>query len=198
MMPEVDRRSFAKWLSVCWLASVLSISGLLWTMFYPDRHPVAFALSISWIVAAVVAALTRAALLKRAPSRFRFAIWEREGRVYRKLGIGVFSRVLKRTPLGWLNPYLKFDSDKLELQRLLREMGYAERAHLIGGAITLAFSVGYGLTGHIQIGACLLMLTMVAHIYPVMLQRWNRGRVLRLIRRQGRKLRCVSLDAGCS
>ena len=165
-------------------------------MFYPDRHPVVFAFSISWIIAVLVAALTRGALLKGDPNRFRFAGWEREGRVYRRLGIGAFYWVLKRTPFGWLNPYLKLDPDKFGLERLLREISYAEGAHMIGGAITLLFSIGYGLTGHLQIGACLLALTIAVHIYPVMLQRWNRGRVLRLIQRQDRRLRGVSLDAG--
>ena len=187
-MPEVDRQTFAKWLSVCWLTSVLSISGLLWTMFYPDRHPVVFAFSISWIIALVVATLTREALLKGDPNRFRFAGWEHEGRVYRQLGIGVFCRVLKRTPLGWLNPYLKLNPDHFGFERLLREMRYAEGAHMIGGVITLTISLGYGLTGHLQIGACLLVVTIVVHIYPVMLQRWNRGRILRLIRRRDRRL----------
>jgi hypothetical protein len=71
------------------------------------------------------------------PMRIRFARWEREGRVYYKVGVTAFRWLLLHTPLGWLDPKLKIDFHRSCIERLLREMNFAEGSHWIGGVITL-------------------------------------------------------------
>lgn len=181
---ELGAQTYAKWLSACWITSVASIAGFCWTVSHPDGHPLVFAFSVSWGIALVVAAVTRDAFLRMDPRRFGFARWEREGRIYRRMGIVAFGWLLQHSALGWLNPNLKLTCRRSGLERLLREMAYAEGAHWIGGVVTVGIGIRYFAAGHTSIAVCLVTLTIFFHAYPVMLQRWNRGRVLRLIRRQ--------------
>jgi hypothetical protein len=130
-----------------------------------------------------VSAITRDGLMRIDPIRFRMARWECEGPLYQKAGVVGFRWLLRHTPLIWLSPTLKLSSRRSGIDRLLREMGFAEGSHLIGGVITLGFAIGYAAAGHVVVGLSLALLTIPLHAYPVMLQRWNRGRAMRLIRR---------------
>ena len=148
-----------------------------------DRHPVTFALSMSWVVGGFVGLFTRNYLLGINPWRFRFAPWEREGRVYRYVGVEAFRWVLRQTPFGWLNPAVRMTARKSDLEPLLRQMNFAEGAHLIGGAITLSLAIGYAITGHRKVGLSFAVIALLVHFYPMITQRWNRGRVARVVRR---------------
>jgi hypothetical protein len=180
---ELGAQAYIRWLSFTLILSALSIAGLISTISRPDSHPVVLAFSVSWIISFAVPAVTRDAFLKVDPKRFHFARWEREGRVYGRVGITAYCWLLLHTPLGWLAPTLKLSSHRSGFDRLLREMNFAEGAHLIGGALTLGFTLGYAATGHTAVGLSFAILTMLMHAYPVMLQRWNRGRILRLMSR---------------
>jgi len=177
---EVGAPAYARWLCATWILSAMSLAGLASTISRPASHPVILACSLSWLIALAVSAVTRDGLVRMNPKRFRFARWERQGQVYRRVGVAGFCWLLLHTPLGWTNPWLKLNRGRAGIEQLLREMNYAEGAHLIGGLITLGFAVGYAATGHTSVGLWLGLLTIVVHAYPVMVQRWNRGRVLRV------------------
>jgi hypothetical protein len=118
---EVGTRAYMKWLAVCWTSSVVSIIALGWTGLYPDRHPLVFAWSVSWFIAAAVAGFTRNAFLRMDPQRFGLARWEREGRAYERIGVDAFCWLLMHTPFGWLNPMLRMRTfGKAALPELLR------------------------------------------------------------------------------
>jgi hypothetical protein len=151
-----------------------------------DRHPVTFAFSLSWVVGGFVGVFTRNYLLRMNPWRFGFAHWEREGRVYRYVGVEAFRWLLRHTPFAWLNPALRLTARKSDLENLLRQMNFAEGAHLIGGVITLGLSLGYTVTGHGRVGLSFAVITIFIHFYPLITQRWNRGRVARVVQRIAR------------
>jgi hypothetical protein len=180
---QIGSQRFGRWLLVFWLASTLSICGLAWTAWHPDKHPVVFAFCICWWIAIVIAGVSRDAFLRIDPRFIRFARWEREGIFYERLGVAGFGWLLAHSPAGWLNPYLRMSSGRSGLEQLLREINYAEGAHMIGGSLTVAIAAGYWLWGHGSIAASLMGATVLFHVYPIMLQRWNRGRVLLVIRR---------------
>ncbi|WP_390843094.1 glycosyl-4,4'-diaponeurosporenoate acyltransferase CrtO family protein [Anatilimnocola floriformis] len=60
-------------------------------------------------------------------------------------------------------------------------MNFAEGAHLVGGVITLALALGYAATGHARVGFTFAIITLLVHFYPLITQRWNRGRVARIV-----------------
>jgi hypothetical protein len=180
---EIGVQAHTKWLSITLTLSVVSIAGLVSTVSRPDSHPVVLAFSVSWIIVLIVTAVTRDAFLKMDPKRFYFVRWEREGLVYSRVGIGAFCWLLLHSPLGWLDPWLTLRSRRTELERLLREISFAEGTHLIGGVTTLVIALGYAAAGHAVVGLSFTILIIPLHAYPWMLQRWNRGRILRVMRR---------------
>ena len=184
---EVGMRAYVKWLAACWTSSVGSIIALGWTGLHPDRHPLVFAWSVSWFIAAAVAGLTRNVFLRMDPQRFALARWERESRAYERFGLAGFCWLLKHTPFGWLNPILRMRAfGRCAIQELLREMNFAEGAHWLGGLITIGLGIGCFIAGHQAVGLSFAVVLVPTHVYPVMLQRANRARILRLCARQSR------------
>ncbi|MBI5822096.1 MAG: hypothetical protein HZA88_24245 [Verrucomicrobia bacterium] len=185
-MQDVDPK--ARQTPVRHVVAVLALSagagcGLVWTGSQPDRHPVIFALVLSWFIAVFVGAITHQMFLRLDPKRFRFARWERNGRVYEWVGLGVFRWVLLHTPLRWLSAQVPLKSGRSDLDRLLRDLNPPEGLHAIAAGVSLAVAAVYALTGHTAISAWLVLITIPFNVYPVILQRWVRGRILRLQRR---------------
>lgn len=175
---------------------VLSVGAgcaLAWTLSQPDRRPIVFALGLSWVMACVGGA-TCQVFGRQDAKWFRYARWERNGQVYEWVGLGVFRWVLLRTPLGWLGP-LTLRSGRSDLDRLLRDMNSAEGRHAVAAVLSLAIAAAFALNGHMAIATWLVLITIPLNVYPVILQRWNRGRVLRLQRlRDARKQSSGGLD----
>ncbi|GEP45269.1 hypothetical protein BGE01nite_45600 [Brevifollis gellanilyticus] len=167
---------------------MLAMVGMIISVPDMDGHPVMFATSLTWVIGGVTGLFAQKFLLGMDPWRFRFRRWECEGRVYRWVGVNVFRWVLKHTPLGWLNPGMKMTIRRSSLEELLRQMNFAEGAHLIGGVITLGLSVGFFGTGHRSVGLAFAVITLLVHFYPLITQRWNRGRVARMVRRQASRV----------
>ena len=156
--------------------------GLVMTVLQPDRHPLIFAFSLTWLIMAFVAAVTGRIFVRLDPEWFRLAYWEREGRIYDRVGLGAVRWVLRYTALGWLNPNIKVRSGGPDMDRLLRDMNAVEGVHILAAGISLAVAAFFTLAGQVFIGIWLVAFTTLFNVYPVMLQRWNRGRIVRLQR----------------
>lgn len=156
--------------------------GLVMTVLQPDRHPLIFAFSLTWLIMAFVAAVTGRIFVRLDPEWFRLAYWEREGRIYDRVGLGAVRWVLRYTPLGWLNPNIKVRSGGPDMDRLLRDMNAVEGVHILAAGMSLAVAAFFTLAGQVVIGVWLVAFTTLFNVYPVMLQRWNRGRIVRLQR----------------
>jgi hypothetical protein len=172
----------AKYLLIFIALTVAVGVGLVMTISQPDRHPLIFAFSLTWLIMAFVAAVTGRIFVRLDPKRFRLARWEREGRIYDRVGLGAVLWVLRHTPLGWLNPNIKVRSGGSDMDRLLRDMNAVEGVHILAAGMSIAVAGLYILTGQAIIGTWLVILTILFNVYPVMLQRWNRGRIVRLQR----------------
>jgi hypothetical protein len=172
-----------KYLVIFTALTVVVGIGLSMAILQPDRHPLIFAFSLTWLIMALVAAMTSRIFVRISPKRFRLVRWEREGRIYDRVGLGAVRWVLQHTPLGWLNPNIKVGLDRSDMDRLLRDMNAVEGVHSVAAGMSLAVAVLFTLlAGQAILGIWLVILTIPLNIYPVMLQRWNRGRILRLQR----------------
>ena len=69
------------------------------------------------------------------------------------------------------------------MERLLKHLNCVEGVHRVGSVVTFGVASAYVFAGHAVVGLYIALLTLLLHIYPVMLQRRNRGHVLRLARR---------------
>ncbi|MFZ5881934.1 MAG: hypothetical protein ACOY0R_21400 [Chloroflexota bacterium] len=157
--------------------------GLGITSANPEEHPFIFALCLSWLVTLFTSALTTKPFFAMPPSRFRVAAWERNGKIYKRLGVDTFRWMLLHTPLGWVNPNYGQIQSKADLDRLMRQLNCAEGAHLVAGGITLAVTAVFALRGQPSIGVWLVLISIPLHAYPIMLQRWNRARIVRIAQR---------------
>jgi len=172
----------AKYLAIFTTLTVVVGIGLGLTVSHPSRYPLIFAFSLTWLIMAIVAAMTSRIFVRLDPERFRLARWECEGRIYDRVGLGVVCWVLQHTPLGWLNPNIKVRSGWPDMDRLLRDMNAVEGVHILAAGISLAAAAIYILAGQTAVGIWLVIFTILFNVYPVVLQRWNRGRILRLQR----------------
>jgi len=151
--------------------------------FYPPRgSPLIYAIAISWLIA--ITALPISAIFKLSPKLFSLAHWEKEGAVYDRTSVRVFRWVLLHSPLGWINPALHLGVSRTDCERLLREMNVAEGVHWLSCVLSSILAISYLVGGYAVYGYVMLLVRVPFDLYPIMLQRWNRGRVCRVLSRQ--------------
>jgi hypothetical protein len=183
-----QKRSRTDAAAVVFACLTVALAGayFLQTVSDPTQHPFGFALASAWLVSAFSASLTSKVFYRQDPARYHFWGWERDGRLYEQLGLGAFRWALLRSPLIWLNPNVNMRSGRSDFDRLLRSQQAAEGSHAVAGGCTLALAVWCSFTGGAVVGIWLFVINVPLNFYPVMLQRWNRGRVQRARRRLDR------------
>jgi glycosyl-4,4'-diaponeurosporenoate acyltransferase len=150
--------------------------------FYPPRgNPLLYAIAISWLIA--ITALPISAIFKLSPKLFSLARWEKEGAVYDRASIRAFRWVLLHSPLGWINPALHLGVSRTDCERLLREMTVAEGVHWLTCFLSSILAISYLVDHYAVYGYVMLLVRVPFDLYPIMLQRWNRGRVCRVLSR---------------
>jgi hypothetical protein len=144
---------------------------------------VTFAFLVSFVVLVWVVVLQRLLHLSLGAAYYRPRAWERNGRVYERLGVRVAKYLL--TSRVWRNPAFLFRSrgDRMlaALDDTLRE---AETGHVLAFGAMLFFTV-YALA-HTwwEIAGWLTCFNVLVNGYPILLQRYNRGRLEELRRRR--------------
>lgn len=117
------------------------------------------------------------------PTRFSLARWEKQGAIYDRAGVRVFRWVLLHSPLGWINPNFYLRPGRAECERLLRETNSGEAVRWLTCVVTVMLAISYLRHHHAEYGYVMLLVRIPFDLYPIMLQRWNRGRVRRLLTR---------------
>lgn len=105
--------------------------------------------------------------------------WERSGTVYRAVGVKAFGRLLRTTPLHYLNPQVYLSRQRADPQDVMRLIESAEASHLWaalllvpGIAVTLA-------TGQFLTATGLVLVQVFFNIYPILHLRLVRERLNR-------------------
>jgi hypothetical protein len=182
-MPQTSRAHRSVLIvSICTVAALASTSG----GFYPPRrHPLVYALAMSWLISLAVAILT-GAIFKVTPGLFFVARWERNGAIYDHVGAGAFRWLVLHTPLGWINPNLHVAAGRADGERLLKELNTAEGVHWVTAVASSTLAIWCLADGYVAHGVLLLLVRIPYDLYPIMLQRQTRGRVTGLMNRQSR------------
>jgi hypothetical protein len=120
----------------------------------PHGNPFLYALAISWLIS--------------------FIVWDRRS-------IRAFRWVLLRSPLGWINPNLYLSDSRSDRDRLLRELNAAEGVHWLTCFLASLLGIAYLVRGHAVYGYVLLLVRIPYDLFPIMVQRRNRGRVCRVL-----------------
>jgi hypothetical protein len=148
----------------------------------PHGNPLLYVIAMSWLIALTVAMLT-GAVFKGNPKLFQLARWENGGEVYDRRSIRAFRWVLLQSPLRWINPNLHLSASR-DCDRLLREMNAAEGVHWLTCLLATILGISYLVGDYAVYGFAMLLVRIPFDLYPIMVQRWNRGRVCRALSRQ--------------
>jgi hypothetical protein len=107
--------------------------------------------------------------------------FERSGRFYLKAGIRTFRRFLILSGIEKMNWLVNFNGRRTNLQLLLQGTRQAESDHLISFMAICILMLYTTVQGWFVVTGWLVVVNLFANLYPVMLQRYNRGRILRLM-----------------
>ena len=101
-----------------------------------------------------------------------------------RTSIRAFRWVLLHSPLSWINPALHLGVSRTDRERLLREMDVAEGTHWLTCFLSSILAISC-LVGHYAVyGYVRLLVRVPLDLYPILLQRWNRGRLCRVLSRE--------------
>lgn len=151
--------------------------------FPPHGNPLVYSLAISWLISMTIAVVSSAIFFRMNPTLFSLADWEKQGKIYDRAGIRAFQWVLFHSPLGWINANFHWKASRADCNRLLREMNSSEAVHWLTCIVTVMLAISYLRQDHEVYGYAMLLVRIPFDLYPIMLQRWNRGRVWRVLKR---------------
>jgi hypothetical protein len=160
-----------------WLASAsLAYRGLV------------FAVIANWLIVAWVAVIGPAIRWRLPDAYLRLREWERDGRLYRRLGVPLFGAVVRHTPLRTLTPDAYLHGRPGRIGIVLDLCAHAEAVHvwIFLLALPLAlYGVARGWWGAV---GWLLAINALLNLYPVLQQRMIRGRLERALGRRATPL----------
>jgi hypothetical protein len=161
--------TFAFGALVAWLAGACGPRGA------------AFAFLLVWLIMCWATLVLRLFPARLPSTYYQLSPGERDGRRYERLGVLVAKRLLRRGPLRLFNPTLRLPEipDARSLARLDEAMRLAETNHAIMFLIVLPVIAHAIVRGWWDAAAWTSLFNLLINLYPVMLQRYNRGRLAR-------------------
>ncbi|MEQ9406568.1 MAG: hypothetical protein RIK87_02540 [Fuerstiella sp.] len=162
-----------------------TFAGCEWyATIIPPTHW-AYAIFVNFIFLAVATALMTALKLPLFPtSYFASKSFERNGRIYRWAGIQFFVSILRF--IGWERFWRKqnpVQNNVATLRRYAQGTIGAEAVHALAGICTIGLTVSIAIRYSWSGTKWLWIANIMLNLYPVMLQRYNRPRAERLVRR---------------
>jgi len=180
--PQDRNIQAARSLTAVVVLTVGSLYALGGDVHPPHGNPLVYALAVSWLSAFPIGMMSGVVIASLSPRAFSLARWEQEGEIYDRVGVQAFRRVLLNSPLGWINPNIHLSAGRSDSDRLLRELNGAEGVHWVLAAVSAALATWYFVDDRAAYGYSMLLVNIPFNVYPIILQRRNRGRVLRLLR----------------
>lgn len=172
--------------------SLIAITGaaialIVWVFVsFSFRSPI-FAFLINWLIMSWVAILGQFVNFPSfALTYYEIKPFEQSGRVYERLGISLFKKMVRRGPFSIFSPTLRFPAQKtaLTLRNLENEMRKAETSHLAIFFMVLVLVIYALFKGWFDAAAWLLLFNILFNGYPVLLQRYNRIKIQELINKK--------------
>jgi len=177
----VRATSFARGLGV---AAIVGLSAVVicWFERSIGFRSAVFAFELHFVL--MTAAFFADRLLAPELDSRRFDVSEREVRIYRRLGVVAFMRILRA--VGWtaaLRDRRVFDGTRATLASYERATRHGENAHLWLFVLVLA-PIAWALArGWWDAALWLGSMNVVFHLYPILLQRLQRARLRALLDR---------------
>jgi hypothetical protein len=103
--------------------------------------------------------------------------WERRGVVYRRTGVVRFGVMLRRTPLRYLQPLVYLHLRPGEMAAVLAQVEGAEAVHFWAALVLMPYVLLAAIHSRWGVVLGLLVLQLVANLYPLCHLRWVRHRL---------------------
>jgi hypothetical protein len=125
-----------------------------------------------------VAALGRGIFRLRPPRSFRtLRAWERQGHIYRRLGVPLFGVFLRNTPLRHLNAEVYIHRRDIDFSAIQIQLEMAEAAHLWAAFLLMAYII-YALAQTLwRVAIAFLVIELLLNVYPILHLRYTRNRL---------------------
>jgi hypothetical protein len=139
------------------------------------RSPIS-AFLINWLAMSWVAIVGQRISFSIVSKYYDTQPFEKTGKVYERLGIRLFKKMVRRGPLSVFSPTLRFPEKKTvaALRNLENEMRKAETGHLLIFIFMLLFAGYAWLNGWLDAVGWISLFNILFNVYPIMLQRYNR------------------------
>lgn len=141
-----------------------------------------FAWILNFLLMVVVLYFTESTKPKLTSNFFESKKWEKEGRIYEWVGINFFRKLL--VIIGWEklnktnNPVKKDLNTLIQLEYNTRK---SEFGHILIFIIVLAVTIFVTIQFSMKETIWLIILNVILNVYPILLQRYNRPRIKRLM-----------------
>jgi hypothetical protein len=144
------------------------------------------ALLVNWLVMSWIAVVGQIVHLSFPSTYYDIKHFEQSGKIYERVGIRLFKKLVRRGPLTIFSPTLRFPKEKTvsALRNLGDEMQNAETGHALIFILMLVFIAYYLLNGWLDAVGWMLLFNILINGYPIMLQRYNRIKLQELINQQ--------------
>lgn len=107
--------------------------------------------------------------------------WELRGEVYRRLGVAGFGRLLRNTPLRFLNLTVYVSSGRRDPRLISRQLESAEASHFWAGLALVPYLAMCVFNGEWNVLGAFFAVEVLGNAYPIMHLRSVRGRIDRLL-----------------
>lgn len=107
--------------------------------------------------------------------------WELRGDVYRRLGVAGFGKLLRNTPLRFLNTTVYVSRERRDPRLIARQVESAEACHFWAALLLVPYLVACVLDGEWRVLGAFLAVEILGNAYPIMHLRSVRGRLDRLL-----------------
>ncbi len=190
LFDNIKNRDFSllRKLALFSFATIGAIYLINWSLnAFGFRSPV-FAFLVNWLLLSWVTIVGQSISLNLPQRYFEIKVFERSERIYKSLGVRLFKRLVRRGPLTIFNQSLRCSKGMTRsyLPYLEQFMRKAETGHLSAAILMLLF-IGYALLrGWFDAVGWMLLFNVIINGYPVMLQRYNRIRLQKLITKKRR------------
>jgi 1,4-dihydroxy-2-naphthoate octaprenyltransferase len=111
--------------------------------------------------------------------------WEQEGDVLRQLRVFSFGRLLRQTPLRYLNSGVYLDQQRRDPLKVRLQAESAEASHFWAAVLFMPCIALAAVAGKWSIVAWFSLAQVLVNVYPILHLRHIRGRLDRTIRRIG-------------
>jgi hypothetical protein len=166
-------------------ATIAIVDGSSRTAIFPVLHSpggavliYALSMTLVWLMRHVV---------PFAFPRWYYRLWpfEIDGRLYRRLGVMTFKWLLFTSRVELLDFSVRLSPGRTGLHGLERGIREAETDHAIALLVMVVSTIHAATNAWWALASWLLLTNVVANVYPIMLQRHNRARLLPVLEKAG-------------